>query len=164
MSDTLITYMHDHLAGARFALNLLNSLRTGDQPVAIRKLADELLYEIGEDRRLLEQLADRIGKPQNTLKEGAAWLAQKASLWKLGRDDSALSTFEALEALALGIMGKLSLWRALRVLQPADPALAEINLEQLCRRAEEQFFRVERMRIKLASRALTTDSAVAEVA
>jgi hypothetical protein len=164
LSDTLVTYLHDHLAGARFALNLLDSLRAGDQPVAIRKLADELLYEIGEDRRVLEQLADRLGKPHSTLKEGAAWLAQKASLWKLGRDDSTLSTFEALEALSLGIMSKLSLWRALRVLQPSEPFLYEANLEQLCRRAENQFFRVERLRIKLVPRALIGNREVAEVA
>jgi hypothetical protein len=164
MSNALITYLHDHLAGARFALNLLESLRNGDQPVAIRKLADGLLYEITEDRRVLEELADRIGKPVNTLKEGAAWLAQKASLWKLGRDDSALSTFEAVETLSLGILGKLALWRALRVLQPSEPLLYEINLEQLCRRAEDQFFRVERLRIKLAPRALSENRAIAEVA
>jgi hypothetical protein len=164
MSDALITYLHDHLAGSRFALNLLDSLRTGEQPVVIRKLADELLYEIAEDRRVLEQLADKIGKPQNTLKEGAAWLAQKASLWKLGRDDSTLSTFEALETLSLGIMGKLALWRALRVVQRFEPSLYDTNLEQLCRRAEDQFFRVERLRIKLVSRALVGNHLVAEVA
>jgi hypothetical protein len=163
MSNALLTYLHDHLAGARFALNLLDSLRIGEQPVAIRKLADELLYEITEDRRVLEQLADRIGKPQNTLKEGAAWLAQKASLWKLGCDDSTLSTFEAVEALSLGIMGKLALWRTLRVLQPSEPFLYECNLEQLCRRAENQYFRVERLRIKLARRAFGNRT-VAEVA
>ena len=164
MSNALITYLHDHLAGARFALNLLETLRDSEQPVAIRKLADELIYEITEDRRVLAELADRIGKPQSTLKEGAAWLAQKASLWKLGRDDSSLSTFEAIEALSLGIMGKLALWRALRVLQPSEPVLFETNLEQLCRRAEDQFFRVERLRIKLAPRALSENRAVAEVA
>jgi hypothetical protein len=164
MSDALITYLHDHLAGARFALSLLESLRNGAQPVAVRKLADELLFEIAEDRQVLERLADQIGKPQNTLKEGAAWLAQKASLWKLGGDDSTLSTFEAIEALSLGIMGKLALWRTLRVLQPTEPFLYETNLEQLCKRAEDQFFRVERLRIKLVPRALAGNREVAEVA
>jgi hypothetical protein len=105
-----------------------------------------------------------MGRPQNTLKEGAAWLAQKASLWKLGRDDSTLSTFEAIEALSLGILGKLALWRALRVLQSSEPVLYETNLEQLCRRAEDQFFRVERLRIQIASRALSENRAIAEVA
>ena len=149
MNDALIIYLHDHLAGARFALSLLESLRTGDQQQAIRKLAEELLYEIEEDRQALTRLADRLGTPQNTLKEGAAWLAQKASLWKLGREDSILSTFEAIETISLGILGKLALWRTLRVLQREESVLLDVNLEELCKRAENQFFRIEQLRIKL---------------
>lgn len=162
MSDALITYLHDHLAGARFALELLDALRTGDQSPAIRKLVDELRYEIDEDRHILSRLADSVGRPQNTLKEGAAWLAQKASLWKLGRDDSSLSTFEAIETLSLGILGKLALWRALRVLQQKESIYFDANLQDLCKRAEDQFFRVERLRIKLVPEALLGE--VAEVA
>jgi hypothetical protein len=161
MSNTLITYMHDHLAGARFAIELLKTLREDRENVALRTLAEELHYEIEEDRQLLERLADKIGQPQNKIKEGAAWLAQKASLWKLGSDDSQLSIFEALETLSLGIMGKLALWRALRVLQPDEPILFETDFEMLCQRAEKQFFRVERLRIKLVPRALSSDGTVA---
>jgi hypothetical protein len=164
MSNALITYLHDHLAGARFALNLLESLRSSDQPFVIRKLADDLLREIEEDRHILERLADKIGKPQNTLKEGATWLAQKASLWKLGSNGSSLSRFEAMETLSLAILGKLALWRALRVLQTKEAFLFDTNLEQLCKRAEDQFFRVERIRIKLVPQALLSDDEVAEVA
>lgn len=161
MSNSLITYMHDHLAGARFAINLLESLRGNKQKPEVRRLADELIREIEEDRQILQHLADKIGKPQNTLKEGAAWLAQKASLWKLGGEGPSLSTFEALETLSLGIMGKLALWRALRVLQPKERILFETNFEQLCARAEKQFFRVENLRIKLVPTALTSDEEVA---
>jgi hypothetical protein len=161
MNSPLVTYMHDHLAGARFAINLLDSLRGDRQNVVVRQLADELVREIEEDRQILEHLADKIGKPQNTLKEGAAWLAQKASLWKLGGEGPSLSTFEALETLSLGIMGKLSLWRALRVLQPNEPVLFETNFELLCAKAEKQFFRVENLRIKLVPTALTSEEEVA---
>jgi hypothetical protein len=161
MSSSLITYMHDHLAGARFAINLLESLRGDKQKLEVRRLADELVREIEEDRQVLQHLADKIGKPQNTLKEGAAWLAQKASLWKLGGEGPSLSTFEALETLSLGILGKLALWRALRVLQPNEPVLYETNFEQLCAKAEKQYFRVENLRIKLVPSALTSDDEVA---
>jgi hypothetical protein len=161
MSNSLITYMHDHLAGARFAINLLETLRGDKQSLEVRRLADELIREIEEDRQILQHLADKIGKPQNTLKEGAAWLAQKASLWKLGGEGPSLSTFEALETLSLGILGKLALWRALRVLQSTEPILFETNFEQLCAKAENQYFRVENMRIKLVPTALTSDEEVA---
>ena len=161
MSNSLVTYMHDHLAGARFAINLLESLRGEKQQPEVQRLADELVREIEEDRQILEHLADKIGKPQNTLKEGAAWLAQKASLWKLGGEGHSLSTFEAIETLSLGILGKIALWRALRVLQPIEPVLFETNFEQLCATAENQYFRVENLRIKLVPTALTSDEEVA---
>jgi hypothetical protein len=164
MSNSLITYMHDHLAGARFAISLLDSLRSGRQHPTVRRLAEELIHEIEDDRQLLEHLADRIGKPQNTLKEGAAWLAQKASLWKLGHAASPLSTFEALETLSLGIMGKLALWRALRVIQPNEPSLTEVNFQHLCETAERQFMRVEDIRIKLVPHALSSIEEAAVVA
>jgi hypothetical protein len=164
MNDSLITYVHDHLAGARFAIHLLESMRADQENSGVRRLAEEMLHEVEEDRQVLNRLADKIGRPPNTLKEGAAWLAQKASLWKLGREDSQLSTFEATETLSLGIMGKLALWRALRVLQLQEPALRDTNFEQLCTRAERQFFRVENLRIKLVPTALTSDEEIAEVA
>ena len=161
MSNSLVTYLHDHLAGARFAINLLESLRSEEQNLDVRRLADELVREIEEDRQILQHLADKIGKPQNTLKEGAAWLAQKASLLKLGGEGPSLSTFESLETLSLGILGKMALWRALRVLQPTEPVLFETNFEQLCATAENQYSRVENLRIKLVPTALTSDEEVA---
>ncbi|MDZ4655946.1 MAG: hypothetical protein SH868_00060 [Bythopirellula sp.] len=163
MSNSLLIYLHDHLAGSRFALNLLESLREDRENAALCTLAEELIDEIEQDRQILEQLADKIGKPQNNMKEGAAWLAQKASLWKLGHDGTSLGTFEALETLSLGIMGKLALWRALRVLQPTEPILFETDFEHLCKRAELQFFHVEQLRIEMVPLVFSSESEIAVV-
>ncbi len=38
--------------------------------------------------------------------------------------------------LALGILGKLSLWRALQVV--IDPRVTDVDFEQLCQRASAQ--------------------------
>jgi len=48
-----------------------------------------------------------------------------------------LRRLERLEALALGIEGKIALCRALDVV-PAKGAIGQINYERLCRRGEEQ--------------------------
>jgi hypothetical protein len=51
------------------------------------------------------------------LKELASWVG--------------LATFEALEFFALGIHGKLALWRALQITAPFDSRLAGMDFEQL---------------------------------
>lgn len=164
MSNALITYLHDHLARVRVALEILDALRARDQPIAIRKLADQLLDEMTHDRIVLERLADKSERSHSTLKDEAACRVRHASHWKLDRDQLQLSTLAALETLAIYTLGKLEMWRALRVLQPDEPFLFDTNLERLCERAEDQFFRIERLRIKLIPQILGSKQRVAEVA
>jgi hypothetical protein len=89
------------------------------------------------------------------LKDPAAWMAEKISQLKLRRDHpGGLGTFEALEALALGISGKLELWTALRMLAEANPLVPARDYEQLAARARDQHRRVEECRLRLARTAL----------
>jgi hypothetical protein len=57
---------------------------------------------------------------------------------------------EALETLALGIQGKLALWRALATATEQVPELRKMDLAQLERRAREQHERVEAQRLQVA--------------
>jgi hypothetical protein len=151
MNDALGTYLHDHLAGAAFAVELLESLREhhGNDPLGI--FATELLVEIEADRSLLQQLAKPMETHTAGVKEAAAWLAEKASRLKLRQSgDSSLGTFETLEALALGILGKESLWNALAIAAVGDPRLQGPNYEALARRAYDQYTRVENRRLEAA--------------
>lgn len=66
--------------------------------------------------------------------------------------------FEALEALALGIQGKLSLWRPLAVITQADYRLGGVDYERLIARAESQHERVEEKRLQAAPLALVAHS------
>jgi hypothetical protein len=61
-----------------------------------------------------------------------------------------LGTFEALEALALGILGKLALWRALAVSAAADARLRGVDFDHLAARAQAQHARVEERRLEAA--------------
>jgi hypothetical protein len=63
-------------------------------------------------------------------------------------------TFEALEFLALGIQGKLSLWHALQVAATTDARLRGLDFEALIAKAEEQYTKVEERRLALAATAL----------
>jgi hypothetical protein len=69
----------------------------------------------------------------------------------------AVGKFEALEALAVGIQGKLALWKALDV--AADPRLSGVNFEQLRARALAQYDEVEARRLEIARAVLGKVSA-----
>ena len=118
MSDPLRSYLHDHLAGSHFATKLLNALQEQYKDDALGKFAGTMLAEVAQDQKILEEIIQHVGTAHLDLTESVGWLAERASQFKLHRDDSGvgLGTFEALEVLTLGIRGKLALWQAL----PAD--------------------------------------------
>jgi hypothetical protein len=154
MSDPLATYLHDHLAGSTFAVELLDSLRERYSNQELGAFAASLLVEIKADQQVVQQIADQVGKGHFDLKEATAWLAEKASRFKLNHDEpGGLGTFEALETLALGIAGKLKLWQVLPVIAGVDTRIPENGFEKLAARAQDQHDRVEEYRIKLAETA-----------
>jgi hypothetical protein len=155
MSDQLATYLHDHLAGARFAIELLERMRDSHSDRELRDFAAKMVAEIEEDRAILQGIADNVGDGTSAIKEATAWIAEKASRLKirLGDGDD-LATFEALEALSLGILGKLKLWQALSTISQHETRLQGIDLAQLAMRAQTQHDQIETHRRTAASRAL----------
>lgn len=159
MNSPLATYLHDHLAGAAFALNLLDTLREEHRDDHLGAFAAGLHTDIEEDRSTLELLIQRAGGKGGSLKGAAGWLGEKASRLKLRHQvGDPLGTFEALETLATGILAKRGLWTALATIAPGDARFADINLERLIRRAEDQFSRVEARRLAAAPAALHEDT------
>ena len=58
MSDGLATYLHDHLAGATVAINLLDALHAAHADESLGGFAAELRAEIEHEREMLRALAD----------------------------------------------------------------------------------------------------------
>jgi hypothetical protein len=155
MNDPLGTYLHDHLAGAGFAIDLLQAMKKRQSEKPDDGFLKSLLASVEEDRHTLQQLADKIGSGSNVIKEFSAWVSEKASRAKLGAGSADnFGEFEALEFLALGITGKRSLWLALQAIAPSDARLSGIDFERLIVRAEEQYGEVEKQRLSLAVSAL----------
>lgn len=153
MSDRLVSYLHDHLAGSHFAIKLLGSLTEQYPNEELGKFAAALGAEIKLDQDTLQSIVDRVGKGSLDLMEAAGWLAEKASQFKLHRDaaEGGLGTFESLETLVLGIQGKMALWRALPVIREVDSRIPPEDYERLLKRAQSQFDLVEERRLRLAS-------------
>jgi hypothetical protein len=150
MENPLAIYLHDHLAGAAFAVDLLEAMRDKHPNEPLGDFAAMILMEVEEDRTTLKNLADRVGSGSSHLKELSAWLSEKVSRIKLNRETHTLGTFEALEFLALGILGKLALWNALKTLPPSDGLLRGIDLDRLASRAQAQHAKVEARRLEEA--------------
>jgi hypothetical protein len=155
MSDPLATYVRDHLAGAVVAINLLEALRDRHAGEPLGDFAAGLLVEVEVDRAALQGLADQVGAGSSALKAGTGWLGEKLSRLKLRRRAAGgLGTFETLETLALGILGKLALWRALAVVAAVDARLRGVHFDDLAARAQAQHLRVEERRLEAARTAL----------
>jgi hypothetical protein len=85
MSDPLSTYLHDHLGGAKAALDLLEAMRDGHKDAALKDFAAYLLMEVQADRDTLQRLAEQVGSGSDTLKEFSGWFAEKVTRLKLGQ-------------------------------------------------------------------------------
>lgn len=147
----LDAYLNDHLSGSTAALELLEHLeRTHPDLAAFLK---NLRHDVEQDRRELEALMARLGVTPSPVRQAVAWVAEKFARLKLKADDpsgSRLRLLESLEAVAVGIHGKGSLWRALKVV----PAATGPDYDRLIRRADEQRERVEAVRLDAARAAL----------
>jgi hypothetical protein len=153
--DSLVTYLQDHLAGSAAAVEILEALRDAHAGERLGPFAADILAEVQRDRATLEALTERVGGGSSVLKETTAWLGAKLSRFKLGRELSGdLGTLEALEVVALGILGKQALWDALTAIGSTDVRLSGVDLARLTERARTQHAQVEARRLELARKAL----------
>jgi hypothetical protein len=145
VAEPIVVYLDDHLAGSATAIQILETLR---HDTGLGAWSVALLKEIEADRRVLSDLRLRIDQPPNPLKEAIGWLAGALGRMKLHQQVSGpVGKLEALEALAVGIQGKLALWKALEV--SADSRLSGVDFEQLRGRALAQYGEVEARRLEV---------------
>jgi len=156
MQDPLAIYLHDHLAGSSFAVELLQKLAAEFAGTQSGGVASELLEQVQTDRETLKDLIDRIGKTNADLHDALGWIAERASRMKLKHDDpDGIGAFEAFETISLGILGKRSLWEALKARQRIDPRLGDFDYDALIGRAEQQYQKANRHRLELVRTAFS---------
>ena len=117
------------------------------------EFARGLEAEVTEDQETLQKIIDSVGRTHPDLKEAAGWFAEKTAQFKLRKDHAAgrIGTFEALEALVLGIRGKLALWEVLPIAREVDMRIPNLDFEKLAASAEEQGARAENQRLRFAT-------------
>lgn len=154
MDDRLLgIYLNDHLAGATAGLELAKRCAGRNRGSEFGAKLEEIAREIEQDRASLRMAMKQFGVAENLAKASLAWITERAGRLKLNGHlltYSPLSRVEELEALRLGVEGKLALWRTLKETRGADPRLEGLDLDELARRAERQTGELEAMRLKAA--------------
>jgi hypothetical protein len=150
-------YLNDHLAGAMLGSDLAEQIRDRSEGTPFGDVMVSISAQIDEDRDTLIDLMERMGITRNPVKQATTWIAEKASRPKfsgLTSGDPDVGYFMALEAMTLGVTGKLSLWNALTHVADGHPELAATNLDELIDRAGSQRDALEGQRLAAAERAL----------
>ncbi len=153
-------YLADHLAAATAGLALARRAARNNDGSQTGDFLRQLEAEIEADQRTLRQVVAHCGFKPSKAKEAAAWSGEKLGRLKLNgqlRGYSPLSRVLELEALVVGITGKLALWQSLQQLPDIDQHLHGVDLGQLVDRARQQRQQVEKHRIEAARTAFAAD-------
>jgi hypothetical protein len=151
-------YLNDHLAGSTVGLELARRSAASNRGSSYGPFLEELVQDIHSDREQLLEIMRSLDVGVDRVKVSAAWAAEKIGRLKLNgrlRGYSPLSRVVELEALTLGVTGKLAGWRALDQLEPGPPELPKATLQQLIARAESQLDGLETERRRAVQEALT---------
>ncbi|MCW2968462.1 MAG: hypothetical protein JWM71_2234 [Solirubrobacteraceae bacterium] len=160
--DTLETYLNDHLAGATLGVEQARQIEEMTAGTPRGELMTELASGVEADREELKALMERLGAAENPVKKAGAWIAQQVSRPKLSgasTGDETFGLYLSLEAMSLGVEGKLSMWQALARISDAYEELDPAELDRLVERARQQRTLLESQRLEVAREALASSAA-----
>jgi hypothetical protein len=155
--DPLGIYLNDHLAGATAGLELARRVAGARQVPATGPELQRFAEEVAEDRAALLRIMGTLGVPVRSYKVWAAWAGEKAGRLKPNGHLTArspLSSLEELEMLRLGVEGKATGWRTVRVLADRDGRVDAGELDELISRAGRQADFLEEARVRAAQQVI----------
>jgi hypothetical protein len=147
----LSIYMNDHLAGATVGQELARRAAGSNRGNDYGPVLEQTAREIAEDRESLLELMRILGVGVDRVKVLSAWVAERAGRLKMNGhllSYSPLSRLVEIEALVLGVTGKLALWRSLQLVADRDSLISNAGLEGLIERAERQRQELDNCRIR----------------
>jgi hypothetical protein len=142
-------YLGDHLAAATAGVELVRRAARNNAGNDYGAALGAVGAEIEEDRRTLQRVVHSLGFDEPRLKQVVARVGEKLGRLKLNgqvRGYSPLSRVLELEALSVGIAGKIALWKSLQSLS-VTARLPDTDLAQLAERGRRQREEVEKQRL-----------------
>ena len=149
-------YLNDHLAGSTAGVELARRAAGANEGNEYGEFLAPLAHAIQEDRESLKDIMRRLEYGEDIPKKLGAWTFEKLGRLKPNGQltgYSPLSRMVELEGLALGITGKLALWKSLLEIVDEEPRLKADELTRLRDRAEQQQRDVEGHRLRAAQEA-----------
>ena len=146
-------YLADHLAASTAGVALARRTAASNAGTALGEVLRRLAMEIAEDRRTLQRIVAELGYRESKPKNAVAWVGEKVGRLKLNgqlRGYSPLSRILELEALSVGVAGKLALWQSLQSVPALSERLSGVDLDQLAERARRQRVEIEEQRTNAA--------------
>lgn len=134
-------YLNDHLAASVAARELVGRCLRQNAEGRLGDFLRRLDRELEEDQEGLRGVLKSLGGIEDPAKEAAAWILEKFGRLKLNGQltgYSPLSRLEELEALVLGIRGRMALLASLEEAAKSDDRLRLLDLKTLQERARRQ--------------------------
>jgi hypothetical protein len=152
-------YLADHLAAATAGVALAGRTARSNAGTEFGNVLRRLAGEIEDDRRTLLQIVAELGFRESRAKEAVAWVGERVGRLKLNgriRGYSPLSRVLELEALSVGVAGKLALWQSLLATPGIGERLSIFDLDALADRARRQRAEIEEHRLKAVGEAFAS--------
>jgi hypothetical protein len=134
-------YMNDQLAAGVLWRELARRAARANAGGAAGPDVARVATEIAEDVQTFEQIMDRLDLDKSRVKPALATATERLGRLKLnGRlcSPSPLSRFVELDALVMGIDGKVTLWENLRDHAGLAARLPDVDFDGLIERARQQ--------------------------
>jgi len=152
---TLSSYLNDHLAGSKAAIEMVESIRSENEGTPLGELLGRLATDIEDDRATLEKILAGFGIEPSPVKQAAGWMLERLSRLRFDErvtHSAATTRLMQLETLSIGIEGKMLLWKALA--QVKENELDGVDFTSLIARAESQRQEIEPFRLAAATEGL----------
>jgi hypothetical protein len=160
VADLLAIYVSDQLALGVAWRELARRAAGENAGTELGEALSSVAAAIAEDVETFRSIATRLGVRPRRAKQVAAIAAERLGRLKPNgrvRGYSPLSRFLELDALVMGIDGKVTLWRTIRDLAGAGELLPDVDFERLIERAREQRALLEPHHARAGREALAPD-------
>jgi hypothetical protein len=151
-------YLNDHLAGSNGGVSLARRIADENAGNDYGRAMQSVAREIEEDQDELRRIMEAVGVRQRRARQAVARIVERIGRVKTNGSllgYSPLSRVLELEGLAMGVTGKLELWRSLLAVRDGNGGMpTEERLRTLIERAESQRRTLEDLHGRAAREAL----------
>lgn len=154
-------YLNDHLLGASAGTRLARRTADAERGKPFGRELDAIATEIAEDYAALQEIMRQVGVTPRRTYALVGRVGEYVGRYKPnGRvlRSSQLRTLVELEAMRMGVVGKMQGWAALAVAAEGDSRLDRVRLRSLLDRAKRQAEALETMRLTAARMLASPDA------